>query len=395
MQPEYFKKYINRKFLLAIAGISFFVLGSIYVFKNQNFNNFYSNSEKIIKAENILTNVKAATTLDTLDYDKKLEKLANKPIPKPVSVEPVVTPAKKHKSKGKNSLDKSAIAPTVTAKPAPVVKSLWPVKTAYPKIGALLPFKRIIAYYGNFYSKKMGVLGEYPEKEMLAKLKEEVKRWEQADPETPVLPAIDYIAVTAQGYAGKDGLYRLRMPDNQVERALELAQKIDGIVILEIQPGLSSFLKEVKYYEKYLKMPNVHLALDPEFNMKTKVKPGKVIGAVDASEINQVAEYLAGLVRENNLIPKVLIVHRFTNPMVTNYKLIKPLPEVQIVMDMDGWGFQAKKINTYLRVIYKEPVQFTGFKLFYKHDKRQPNSRLLTPEEILKLEPRPSFIQYQ
>ena len=29
--------------------------------------------------------------------------------------------------------------------------------------------------------------------------------------------------------------------------------------------------------------------------------------------------------------------------MVTNYKEIKPLPEVQIVMDMDGWGEKAKK----------------------------------------------------
>ena len=36
----------------------------------------------------------------------------------------------------------------------------WPVKTAYPEAGAILPFKRIVAYYGNLYSKKMGVLGE-------------------------------------------------------------------------------------------------------------------------------------------------------------------------------------------------------------------------------------------
>src|SRR5688500_8350026 len=37
----------------------------------------------------------------------------------------------------------------------------WPVKASYPARGALLPFNRIVAYYGNFYSTGMGVLGEY------------------------------------------------------------------------------------------------------------------------------------------------------------------------------------------------------------------------------------------
>ena len=33
----------------------------------------------------------------------------------------------------------------------------WPVKTEYPLPGAILPFKRIIAFYGNLYSKQMGI----------------------------------------------------------------------------------------------------------------------------------------------------------------------------------------------------------------------------------------------
>ncbi|HYC27569.1 MAG TPA: hypothetical protein VEB42_02120, partial [Chitinophagaceae bacterium] len=78
----------------------------------------------------------------------------------------------------------------------------WPAKTPYPLAGAILPFKRVIAYYGNLYSKQMGVLGEYPEDEMIKKLQEEVKKWEAADPSTPVQPALHYIAVTAQGSPG-------------------------------------------------------------------------------------------------------------------------------------------------------------------------------------------------
>src|SRR3989338_7146087 len=110
----------------------------------------------------------------------------------------------------------------------------WPVKTVYPNVGAILPFKRIVAYYGNFYSKGMGALGEYPTDQMLAMLGAEVKRWEAADPTTPVLPAIQYIAVVAQMNAGKEGKYILRMPDDQIEHTLDLANRVHGIVILDV-----------------------------------------------------------------------------------------------------------------------------------------------------------------
>jgi hypothetical protein len=64
-------------------------------------------------------------------------------------------------------------------------------------------------------------------------------------------------------------------------------------------------------------------------------------------------------------------------------------------MDMDGWGPPPQKYASYESYIVSEPVQFTGFKLFYKNDVRQPGTRLLTPEEILALKPKPVFIQYQ
>lgn len=272
---------------------------------------------------------------------------------------------------------------------------LWPVKAAYPNVGAILPFKRIVAFYGNLYSKGMGVLGEYPEDQMLAKLDTEVSRWEKADPHTPVMPALHYIAATAQGSPGKEGKYILRMPDDQIDEVLRMAKKRDAIVFLDLQVALSNLPDELPYIEKYLKMPQVHLGIDPEFSMKTGARPGTVVGTYDASDINYAANYLAKIVRENNLPPKVLIVHRYTQAMVTNYQRIKPLPEVQIVMHMDGWGSPAKKINTYKQFIYSEPVQFTGFKLFYKNDLWDPSPRLLTREELLAITPQPMYIQYQ
>lgn len=209
--------------------------------------------------------------------------------------------------------------------------NIWPIKTVYPNAGAILPFKRIVAYYGNLYSTKMGVLGQYPEGEMLAKLNEEVKKWQIADPNTPVIPALHYIAVVARGSPGNDGKYRLRMPDSEIDKVVAMAAKTNAIVFLDIQVGFSNLQTEIPLLIKYLQLPQVHLAIDPEFSMKSGIRPGKVVGTYDAADINFTANYLAKIVRESNLPPKILIVHRYTQKMVTNYKEIKPLPEVQII----------------------------------------------------------------
>lgn len=272
----------------------------------------------------------------------------------------------------------------------------WPVKAAYPEYGAILPFKRIVSFYGNFLSKGMGVLGEYPEDVVIEKLSKEVAAWGAADPTTPVQPAVNYIAIVAQRGAGADGKYRARMPDTEIDKALAITEKVDGIVFLEVQAGLADLLGEVKSLEPYLAKPQVHLAIDPEFALRRiGAPPGTVVGTVDAAEVNAAAEYLASLAREHGLPPKILIVHRYTRPMVTNSAKITPLPEVQIVMDMDGWGPPEQKYDSYQAYISAEPVQFTGFKLFYKNDVRRPGTVLLTPAEILELMPQPSYIQYQ
>lgn len=312
--------------------------------------------------------------LDRADYDARLNALAH------VST---------------STLASEALATSTATSTATSAPQLWPVKTVYPNVGAILPFKRIVAYYGNFYSRQMGVLGEYPTDQLLAMFASTTALWAAADPTTPVMPAIQYIAAVAQAGAGREGKYILRMPDDQIDHALDLANQVHGILILDIQVAQSNLAYELPMIEKYLKMPNVHLAIDPEFSMKNGTRPGAVIGTFDATDVNYAAQYLAKLVQENHLPPKILVVHRFTQDMVTNYRKIQPLPEVQIVMDMDGWGSQAKKKNTYLRVIQKEPVQFTGIKLFYKNDIKPPSTGLLTTREVLSLMPAPIYVQYQ
>ena len=124
--------------------------------------------------------------------------------------------------------------------------------------------------------------------------------------------------------------------------------------------------------------------------MKNGERPGSKIGYFNAADINDAIDILVKIERKNKLPPKILVVHRFTQGMLKNYKEIKTVPEVQIVMNMDGFGSKSLKKNFYVSYIYREPLQFTGFKLFYKND-----LKLYTPEELMKFTPIPIYIQYQ
>lgn len=267
----------------------------------------------------------------------------------------------------------------------------WPVRGPVPLTGALLPAYRIVAFYGNLYSRHMGILGQLPEKELLDKLRNVCGEWQTADTSRPVLPALHYIAVTAQGSGGKDGAYRLRMPDAEITKVYHMARKAGAVMFLDIQPGHSTMIAEARQLERWLLNPDVHLGLDPEYSMKGGEIPCTVVGTLDAADINEVIRYLAALVAVHRLPPKVLVVHRFTQNMVTNYKNILRVPEVQVVIDMDGFGSKSLKLSSYKAFLYREPVQFTGFKIFYKQD----SSPRYTPAEVLKLKPIPIYIQYQ
>lgn len=271
----------------------------------------------------------------------------------------------------------------------------WPVKAPYPLAGALLPYNRIVAFYGNLFSKKMGILGEIPKELMLEKLLKEVANWQAADTTIHVIPALHYVAITAQGAPGKDKKYRMRMPFHQIDTIISWAKQINALTFLDIQVGHSSVKEEIATFEKYLSLPNVHFGIDPEFSMKNGEVPGSKIGTFNSDDINSAIDFLAQIVRKNHLSPKILVVHRFTQGMVTGYENIKKVPEVQVVMDMDGFGEKYLKRSTYLRYIYREPVQFTGFKLFYKNDNKVKTSGMFTPQELLLFTPKPIYIQYQ
>jgi len=274
-------------------------------------------------------------------------------------------------------------------------QSGWPPKMPQPLPGSILPGKRIVAYYGNPQSKKMGALGEYPKEEMLRRLQAEVKRWEAADPSLPVQPALHLIAVVAQGDPGKAGKYRMIMPDTIIEQVYGWAKEANALFFIDIQTGHDDIRTILPRFEWLLKNPDVHLGIDPEFNLiASGKKPGTKIGSYDAADINYAAGFLQDMVKKYRLPPKIFTVHRFTQNGVTNAGKIVLRPEVQLVMHMDGWGAPWLKRDSYKAYIVSEPVQYTGFKLFYHNDTKK-GEPLMTPQDVLRLNPQPLYIQYQ
>jgi hypothetical protein len=290
---------------------------------------------------------------------------------------------------------KDSVALASMTKGDSTLDKLWPVKMPAPLPGAVFPARRVVAFYGNPLSKKMGVLGEYPKDEMLAKLDQEIARWAKADPSHPVQPALHLIVTVAQGQPGKNGLYRLQMRDSMVNEIYSWAKAKHALMFLDVQVGKSTVQAEIPRLRPFLENPDVHLAIDPEFAMATSGKaPGTKIGTLDATDVNFAVSFLDEIARSKNLPPKILIVHRFTRPMVTHARDIRYTPHVQVVMDMDGWGPPWLKFDSYHDYIKKEPVQFTGFKLFFHNDTKS-GAAMLTPAEVLRLNPKPLYIQYQ
>jgi hypothetical protein len=291
----------------------------------------------------------------------------------------------------------------------------WPTGPV-PLPGAIMPAKRIVAFYGNPLSKRMGFLGEYlvrrPDtkdsagkrvyggydpSDMLKRAEKVVAEWNEADPRTPVQPALHLIVSVAQLDSGRDGAYRLRMDSTLIEEVYGWATQNNMLLFVDIQIGGSTVEREVRRLMPWLTRPNVHLALDPEFSMhysREGVAPGKKIGIMDAREINWAIDTLNAIVVEKKLPPKVLVIHRFTRQMVSNSSKIKLTPGVQVVMDMDGWGAPWLKFDSYSAYTVLEPVQFTGFKIFFGNDSKKGDP-VLSAREVLHLLPRPMYIQYQ
>ncbi|HST61194.1 MAG TPA: hypothetical protein VLK84_21000 [Longimicrobium sp.] len=290
--------------------------------------------------------------------------------------------------------DSAAKRPGAGKNPAFAKEQKWYPQMPEFRDGSILPCNRIIVYYGNPASKKMGALGQYPREDMLARLQRQADQWKQADPSTPVVPGLHLIAVVAQGDPGPSGKYRTQIRDAVVDSIHQMAKSINGILFIDVQVGTDDIRSIMPRFDEFLKRPDVHFAVDPEFYMRGGTRPGAKIGTMYAADINWVMDRLTQIVQQNNLPPKVLIIHRFTRGMVPDVENVRLRPEVQLVMHMDGWGAPWLKYDSYRDYIVRHPAQYTGWKNFYHNDTKKGDP-LTTPQDLLQLWPEPLYIQYQ
>jgi hypothetical protein len=270
-----------------------------------------------------------------------------------------------------------------TPTPTPTPVPLGPPSSVLDKY-------RVLTYYGHPMSEIMGILGEAPVEVIGNRLKEQASAYAIADPTMPVKPAIHFIYSVAHPVPGSDGLYMTHTEDSVVKPYVDYARQNDMLLFLDLQNGRSDIGREVESMLPYLKEPNVHLALDPEFTMPPGQVPGREIGTLTAAQINRAQEILQNFVIENRLPNKILIVHQFQEDMVTGKEAITNYDRVDLVFDMDGWGAPADKITKYLRFATTPPSDYGAIKLFYKWD-----VPVLTPTAIMALDPKPNIIIYQ
>ena len=277
-----------------------------------------------------------------------------------------------------------AAAPSPTASAA-----VRPPASALPRGGRrIFPDHRVVAFYGAPQSDRLGALGIGTPAQAAARLRRVARRY--AKKTRPVLPAFELIATIAAAHPGDDGLYRMHQPDEVIARYLRAARRAKALLVLDIQPGRGDFLSEARRLERWLREPDVGIALDPEWRVGPQEVPGRTLGSVTADEINAVAGYVAGLVRDGELPEKLFVIHQFTADMIRDKTRVARPPGLAVTMNVDGFGDRANKISKY-RLFTSEEARFhDGFKLFYEED-----TNLMTPRQVLALSPPPDLVVYE
>ena len=276
-----------------------------------------------------------------------------------------------------------ALPPTGAAEPAAA-----PAPVELPRGGrGIFPRHRVVAYYGAPQDEELGTLGIGSPASAARRLERQARAYVR--PRRPVLPALELIAVIANADAGQDGMYRARQSDAVIGRYLRAARRAKALLLLDIQPGASDFFTEATRLERWLREPDVGLALDPEWRVQPGQVPGQVIGRVDSREVNAVTAWLAQLTDAGDLPEKLVVIHQFTDEMVDDTAL-QPRDGLQIVLNADGFGTQPVKKSKYDAFTRRAPGFEPGFKLFYKED-----VGLMTPRQVLRLRPPPDFVVYE
>ncbi|AKK08595.1 cell wall-binding repeat-containing protein [Corynebacterium testudinoris] len=257
--------------------------------------------------------------------------------------------------------------------------------------GLVFPGRRMVAFYGHPSGGALGVMGEQGPEESVKRIQEHIANYQPLE-EQPVVPAFEIIVTVASASPGDSGQYTNVGDPAEFVPYIDAITDAGGYAFLDLQPGRASLLEQAKVYEDLLKRPNVGLALDPEWKLGPEDTPLTQVGHVQAAEVNEVADWLAALVRDNNLPQKGLILHQFQNQMIRDREqIITDRPELAFILHADGHGSPGEKLDTWYAV--QEglgPGWFMAWKNFIDED-----TPTFSPEQTYEVAPRPWFVSYQ
>jgi hypothetical protein len=250
---------------------------------------------------------------------------------------------------------------------------------------------RILAFYGKPGARSMGILGEYPKEELARLLFGYARMYSDAENGTGIIPAF-YIIYGACWPGGEIGYLR----DSVVREWVDYAASQGIIVFLDHQIGKFGVDQAMARLLPWLASPNVHLALDPEWRT---TEPMRTIGSISAEELNQAQSMMAGWLSGHELTDeRLLVVHQFTSKMIRGRDRVRSdYAGVRLIHTADGFGNPDLKRNSYAWNAKAFNMPHKGFKLFFKTWVRGAgyDEPLLTPTEVLALNPVPDLIIYQ
>jgi hypothetical protein len=252
----------------------------------------------------------------------------------------------------------------------------------------IFPTFRVVAFYGAPQDDGLGALGIGTPRAAGRRLARQAGPYRQGG--RPVLPAFELIATIVHAAPGNDGDYSQRQTALTIGRYLRAARRRRALLILDVQPGRAPFMREARALQRFLREPDVSLALDPEWSMGPGQVPGQQIGSVDAATINEVSRYMSRIVRKHGLPQKLLVVHRFTREMIRNEHRLERHPGIALTVNVDGFGDRPNKISKYRQFTRRRSDRHHGFKLFYEED-----TNLMQPRDVLRLRPRPELVVYE
>lgn len=283
-----------------------------------------------------------------------------------------------------------ASSPAASSSPSP---SPEPQVQELPRGGTkIFPDYRLMGYSGAPDAPGQGRLGIG---DLNTRVVEMEKRGQPYAKGRKVMPVMELIATTVHASPGKDNKYRTRIDDKVIEQWLKVARKNKAMLLLNIQPGRSSFIEEVRAYQKWLEQPDVGLALDPEWAVSPGQVPGRVFGHTTGKDLNEVAEWTSKLVAEKNLPEKALVYHQLNPGVVRKENDLKRHDGVVLIKSIDGIGSPGAKTATWNRIVKTLPKHVhPGFKLFYQED-AEGSSRVMKPAEVMALKPRPEYVLYE